>query len=162
MQCTAAVLTRYDLVARTHSCRRRSWAEARPGSLCVGKVPDTEVWCVAAVLTRWTWDGAQTFLQAEELGESETWYCGRCKAHVQAQKKLDLWRLPELLVVLIKRFEHTRSGRVKLDAPVAFPLRDLDLSPYLAHAQARPALFPVYGLQHCIRRLQQLQVPRMH
>lgn len=84
--------------------------------------------------------GAQAFLQAEKLGESETWYCGRCKAHVQAQKKLDMWRLPELMVVLIKRFEHTRGGRVKLDAPVSFPLQGLDLAPYLARAQACPAL----------------------
>ena len=79
----------------------------------------------------------QAFLQAEQLGEGDSWFCGRCKAHVQAQKKLDLWRVPELLVVLIKRFEHTRSGRVKLDAPVSFPLEGLDLTPYLAHAQAR-------------------------
>jgi len=57
---------------------------------------------------------------------------------VQAAKKLDLWRLPELLVVLVKRFEHARGGRVKLDAPVAFPLAGLDLAPYVAHAQARP------------------------
>ena len=83
---------------------------------------------------------AQAFLQAEKLGESETWYCGRCKAHVQAQKKLDMWRLPEVMVVLIKRFEHTRGGRVKLDAPVSFPLQGLDLAPYLAHAQACPAV----------------------
>jgi len=61
---------------------------------------------------------------------------------VQAAKKLDLWRLPELLVVLVKRFEHARGGRVKLDAPVAFPLAGLDLAPYVAHAQARAQCRP--------------------
>lgn len=80
---------------------------------------------------------AQAFLQAEQLGEGDSWFCGRCRGHVQARKKLDLWRLPELLVVLIKRFEHARGGRVKLDAPVSFPLSGLNLAPYVAQPQAR-------------------------
>ncbi len=35
-------------------------------------------------------------------------YCPRCKAHVCADKKLDLWNLPEVLVVHLKRFSYTR------------------------------------------------------
>ena len=47
---------------------------------------------------------AQAFLQPERLDASETWYCGRCKAHVRAEKKLDLWSAPELLVGAAVRF----------------------------------------------------------
>jgi ubiquitin C-terminal hydrolase len=50
----------------------------------------------------------QAFLQPEQLGEADSWYCSRCKAHVQADKKLDLWSLPEVLVVHLKRFSYTR------------------------------------------------------
>ncbi len=46
---------------------------------------------------------AQAFLQPERLDASETWYCGRCKAHVRAEKKLDLWSAPELLVGCCKQ-----------------------------------------------------------
>jgi hypothetical protein len=37
---------------------------------------------------------------------------------LQADKKLDLWRLPEVLVVHLKRFSYTRWNRDKLDTQV--------------------------------------------
>ncbi len=59
---------------------------------------------------------------------------------MQATKKLDLWSAPEVLILHLKRFQYTTQSRRKIDAPVAFPLADLDLSPYLIHQQ-------VYGLR---------------
>ena len=79
-------------------------------------------------------------MQTEKLGESNARYCERCKAHMQALKTIGLWRVPELMVVVIKRFEKRGRKYIKLDAPVSFPLEGLDLAPHLAHAQARPAL----------------------
>jgi hypothetical protein len=52
----------------------------------------------------------QTFLQPEQLDAEDSWYCGRCKQHVQADKKLDLWSLPDVLVVHLKRFSYSRSA----------------------------------------------------
>jgi ubiquitin carboxyl-terminal hydrolase 4/11/15 len=34
------------------------------------------------------------------------WYCPTCKEHRQATKKLELWRVPEVLVVHLKRFSY--------------------------------------------------------
>lgn len=56
------------------------------------------------------WYHPQTFLQPEQLDAEDSWYCGRCKAHVQADKKLDLWSLPDTLVVHLKRFSYSRSA----------------------------------------------------
>ena len=53
----------------------------------------------------------------------------------QATKKLDLWTLPEVLVVHLKRFAAGRLTRDKLDALVQFPLAGLDLSPYVLRRQ---------------------------
>ena len=50
----------------------------------------------------------EAFLQPEQLSEDDSWYCPHCKEHVQADKKLDLWHLPEVLVVHLKRFCQTR------------------------------------------------------
>ena len=83
----------------------------------------------------WCGRDSQAFLQPEQLDTTETWYCGRCKEHVQAQKKLDLWSLPELLVVHLKRFSYSRHSRDKLDAPVDFPLSGLDLSSFVMREQ---------------------------
>lgn len=57
---------------------------------------------------------------------------------MQADKKLDLWTLPEVLIVHLKRFSFSRTRRTKLDNPVTFPLHGLDLSPYLLRPQVRP------------------------
>lgn len=80
-------------------------------------------------------------MQPERLDASETWYCGRCRAHVRAEKKLDLWSVPELLVVHLKRFSYSRHSRDKLDAPVDFPLSGLDLSPFMLRQQVCRASF---------------------
>lgn len=77
----------------------------------------------------------QSFVQKERLGSAEAWYCPKCKEHVQATKKLDLWSAPEVLILHLKRFQYTTQSRRKIDAPVAFPLKGLDLSPYLIHQQ---------------------------
>ena len=72
-------------------------------------------------------DCVDTFLQPEKLDASDSWYCTGCTSHVQAEKKLDLWRLPEVLVVHLKRFSYSRYSRDKLDTEVDFPLQGLDL-----------------------------------
>lgn len=42
----------------------------------------------------------QAFTKEEELGEDELYYCSHCKKHCLASKKLDIWRLPPVLVSL--------------------------------------------------------------
>lgn len=50
-------------------------------------------------------------------------YCPMCKKHQFATKKLDLWSLPEVLIIHLKRFSYTKYSREKLDTVVDFPLR---------------------------------------
>ncbi|CAN6480466.1 unnamed protein product [Victoria cruziana] len=71
------------------------------------------------------------FLKEEPLGPDDMWYCPTCKEHRQATKKLDLWRLPEILVVHLKRFSYSRYFKNKLDTFVNFPVCDLDLTKYV-------------------------------
>ncbi|KAL7116109.1 hypothetical protein ACP275_04G223100 [Erythranthe tilingii] len=74
----------------------------------------------------------EAFLKEEPLGPDDMWYCPVCKKHCQADKKLDLWRLPEILVIHLKRFSYNRFLKNKLETYVDFPIRDLDLSDYIA------------------------------
>ncbi|XP_020575146.1 ubiquitin carboxyl-terminal hydrolase 9-like [Phalaenopsis equestris] len=80
----------------------------------------------------------ETFMKEEPLGPDDMWYCPRCKQHRQATKKLDLWRLPEILVVHLKRFSYSRFLKNKLDTFVSFPVRNLDLSKYVLNKAATP------------------------
>uniref|UniRef100_A0A8C1X5F7 Ubiquitin carboxyl-terminal hydrolase n=1 Tax=Cyprinus carpio TaxID=7962 RepID=A0A8C1X5F7_CYPCA len=73
----------------------------------------------------------ELFTTVETLEEENPWYCPTCKKHQLATKKLDLWSLPEVLIIHLKRFSYTKYSREKLDTIVEFPLRDLDFSGFL-------------------------------
>uniref|UniRef100_A0A8C7IF25 Ubiquitin carboxyl-terminal hydrolase n=1 Tax=Oncorhynchus kisutch TaxID=8019 RepID=A0A8C7IF25_ONCKI len=65
----------------------------------------------------------ELFTTVEILEEENPWYCPICKKHQLATKKLDLWSLPEVLIIHLKRFSYTKYSREKLDIIVDFPLR---------------------------------------
>ena len=49
----------------------------------------------------------KSFTREEELGEDELYYCSKCKKHRLAAKKLEIWKLPPVLVspvLLLKAF----------------------------------------------------------
>ncbi len=76
------------------------------------------------------------FVEMEELGPTEQWYCMNCKGSYQAFKKMDVWSTPDILIIHLKRFLQHMGGsysvcRTKIDAFVDFPVNGLDLSPYL-------------------------------
>ena len=73
-------------------------------------------------------DWLDEFTREEKLGEDDLWYCPRCKKHQQATKRFDLWKVPDVLVVHLKRFSNSRMLRDKLDTFVDFPLEGLDLT----------------------------------
>ncbi|XP_068649713.1 ubiquitin carboxyl-terminal hydrolase 9-like [Aristolochia californica] len=80
----------------------------------------------------------KAFLKEEPLGPDDMWYCPSCKEHRQASKKLDLWRLPDILVFHLKRFSYSRYMKNKIDTLVNFPIHNLDLSKYMKHKEAAP------------------------
>jgi len=47
------------------------------------------------------------FVRPESLGPGERWTCGRCQAERRAVKQMSLRRLPPVLCLHVKRFEHT-------------------------------------------------------
>lgn len=51
----------------------------------------------------------QEFKQSETLDEDNKWYCSRCQEHVQATKTLEIYRVPKILIISLKRFKSSRS-----------------------------------------------------
>ncbi|KAI4381571.1 hypothetical protein MLD38_007632 [Melastoma candidum] len=89
----------------------------------------------------------EAFLREEPLVPEDMWYCPKCKERRQASKKLDLWRLPEVLVIHLKRFSYSRSMKHKLETFVNFPIHDFDLTNYIANKNNyRRQLYELYAL----------------
>ena len=94
-------------------------------------------------------DCFERFTEREQLGEQDMWYCGKCKMHNRAYKKIDIWSTPDVLILHLKRFQygmgHYSVQRRKLNALVKFPIESLDLSKVLL-GPAPPGAPPVYDL----------------
>ncbi|KAK4055840.1 hypothetical protein OIO90_003095 [Microbotryomycetes sp. JL221] len=80
------------------------------------------------------------FTKEEQLGENDTWYCSTCKKHQQATKKVELWKVPDILVFAFKRFSSNRYSRDKIDDFIEFPLEGFDMSPYVEGARVEKRL----------------------
>ncbi|CAN0908959.1 Ubiquitin carboxyl-terminal hydrolase 10 [Linum grandiflorum] len=90
----------------------------------------------------------EAFLREEPLGPDDMWYCPNCKEHRQATKKLDLWKLPEILVVHMKRFSYSRFLKNKLDTFVDFPIHSLDLSKYVKKKDGDSCMYELYAISN--------------
>ncbi|GAB2280869.1 ubiquitin-specific protease [Dionaea muscipula] len=89
----------------------------------------------------------ESFLREEPLVPEDMWFCPQCKERRQASKKLDLWRLPEVLVIHLKRFSYSRSMKHKLETFVNFPIHDLELTHYIANKNnTQVQLYELYAL----------------
>eukprot|EP00761_Pharyngomonas_kirbyi_P012405 gb/GECH01012432.1/.p1 GENE.gb/GECH01012432.1/~~gb/GECH01012432.1/.p1 ORF type:complete len:861 (+),score=178.12 gb/GECH01012432.1/:1-2583(+) len=85
------------------------------------------------------------FTEREQLGTQDTWYCPQCKDHVQAFKHFDLWKLPDILVVHLKRFQYSRYNRSKLATFVDFPIEGLDLTCF---EEDDPVIYDLYAVSN--------------
>ncbi|XP_023603516.1 ubiquitin carboxyl-terminal hydrolase 4 isoform X3 [Myotis lucifugus] len=93
-------------------------------------------------------DCIELFTTMETLGEHDPWYCPNCKRHQQATKKFDLWSLPKILVVHLKRFSYSRYWRDKLDTVVEFPVRGLNMSEFVCDPSARPYVYDLIAVSN--------------
>lgn len=69
----------------------------------------------------------KNFITIEKLNEGNEWYCPKCKSHQLAQKKMEIYKSPNILIIHLKRF----TNRSKIDSFVDFPIEGLDISDYL-------------------------------
>ncbi|XP_028937568.1 ubiquitin carboxyl-terminal hydrolase 32 isoform X3 [Ornithorhynchus anatinus] len=73
----------------------------------------------------------RAFTNEEELGEDEMYYCSKCKTHCLATKKLDLWRLPPILIIHLKRFQFVNGRWIKSQKIVKFPRENFNPGAFL-------------------------------
>lgn len=90
----------------------------------------------------------EKYLGEEQLGEDNQWYCKTCDGHKRANKKIDLWSLPEILIISLKRFAYTRNSRDKIDDYVEFPLEGLDMATYCAGPAEEPQLYDLFAVSN--------------
>jgi ubiquitin carboxyl-terminal hydrolase 8 len=94
-------------------------------------------------------DCLQLYCQVEQLSGENQWYCGKCEKHVNATKKLDLWMLPPILIIHLKRFTSTGN---KIDSCIQYPLCNWNVptksTSTSRSATTNPNTFDLYAISH--------------
>ena len=85
-------------------------------------------------------DCLSLYCEEETLEGDNQWFCSKCKAHVDATKKIDLWMLPPILIIHLKRF---KSSPLKIEKEIFYPINDWNLS---TKKRSDGGLFPLYDL----------------
>lgn len=73
----------------------------------------------------------ERFSAKEELRDVN---CEKCKDRKSHTKAIQLWRAPPVLIIHLKRFQHSSYRHRKLTNLVDFPVYNLDLSKYIAES----------------------------
>lgn len=92
----------------------------------------------------------EEFTKEEILDDENKWKCPKCKSFQRASKKIDIWKLPSVLIVHLKRFEFSdrRRGGGKIKDLVDFPLSDLNLTPYVSKLQREKPIYDLFAVAY--------------
>ncbi|XP_024960747.1 ubiquitin carboxyl-terminal hydrolase 15-like [Cynara cardunculus var. scolymus] len=88
-------------------------------------------------------DALTQFTSPEDLDGENMYRCGRCAAYVRAQKQLAIHEAPNILTIVLKRFQEGNYG--KINKCITFPDM-LDMIPYMTGTDDVPPLYMLYGV----------------
>ena len=89
------------------------------------------------------------FCKEEQLQEGDEWYCPKCKEHVLAKKKMDLFYLPKILIICFKRFVKDSYRWEKNEDEVEFPINNLDLKDFVIGPDKNHSKYDLFAVsQH--------------
>lgn len=88
-------------------------------------------------------DALTQFTSPEDLDGENMYRCGRCATYVRAQKQLGIQEAPNILTIVLKRFQEGSYG--KINKCITFPDM-LDMIPFMIGADDIPPLYMLYGV----------------
>ncbi|TVU33240.1 hypothetical protein EJB05_25030 [Eragrostis curvula] len=88
-------------------------------------------------------DALTQFTAPEDLDGENMYKCGRCAAYVRARKQLSVHEVPNILTVVLKRFQSGKYG--KINKCVTFPDM-LDMVPFVTGSGDSPPLYFLYAV----------------
>ena len=89
------------------------------------------------------------FSSEEKLKEGDEWFCPQCKKHVLANKKMELYYTPKILIICFKRFIKHYTYWEKNDEDILFPINNLDLNEFIIGPDKDHSVYDLFAVsQH--------------
>lgn len=96
-------------------------------------------------------DCLNEFEITEKLDKDNEWYCNKCKKHVRASMKLEIYKAPKILILHLKRFETSKvrfSQSTKIDIDVSLPIdHDFDMNNYICD-KSKSNIYELYAISN--------------
>jgi len=78
------------------------------------------------------YDCLNLLTKEEKIDVDHGWYCNQCKTQREAKKKMDIYKVPQILILHLKRAQFISWDQaIKNTDTVDFPINGLDLSKYV-------------------------------
>ena len=96
-------------------------------------------------------DCLDLFITNENIQDDDTWYCKKCQKLQKSKQKLEIYKPPNYLIILLKRYNfkknlgNTFSGE-KNNTFVSYPTHNLDIKEYIVGPEKDKAIYDLYGV----------------
>ena len=89
------------------------------------------------------------FCEEEQLKTGNEWYCNKCKEHLLAKKKYDLYYLPKILIINFKRFIKESNIWEKNEEDIDFPIYNFDMKDLIIGPDKDHSIYDLFAVsQH--------------
>ncbi|XP_010459276.1 PREDICTED: ubiquitin carboxyl-terminal hydrolase 15-like isoform X2 [Camelina sativa] len=88
-------------------------------------------------------DALTQFTRPEDLDGENMYRCSRCAGYVRARKELSIHEAPNILTIVLKRFQEGKYG--KINKCITFP-EMLDMIPFMTRTGDVPPLYMLYAV----------------
>lgn len=94
------------------------------------------------------YDCLSLFSTNETLGKNDLWYCSKCETQMRVYKKLEIWKVPDILIIHLKRFNFNRRSRNKITDLIKFPIEGLDLDEYIINPKEKGYTYNLFAVSN--------------
>ena len=77
----------------------------------------------------------EEFTKLQTLDENNLYNCPKCKENIAAKNKIELFKIPKILIIQLKRFENGQKIKTFID----FPIKNLDISQFISQSSPYPS-----------------------
>ncbi|CAF4224545.1 unnamed protein product [Rotaria socialis] len=92
-------------------------------------------------------DCLQHLYEDEYLADDSRWFCSECQRLCNGKKQLEIYKLPKILIIQLKRFQLNHEFNwIKNDTLVLYPADNLSLQQSCPSSSSQQALYTLYSV----------------
>jgi ubiquitin carboxyl-terminal hydrolase 4/11/15 len=94
-------------------------------------------------------DCFRLFEETEILDKDNMWYCSKCKEFVCARKTMQIYKLPPVLIICLKRFKsQNKLYMKKINSLVHYPVTQLPVGTFAIREDDKAAKYNLFGVSN--------------